>query len=52
MKKVQLTQHEWFEALKVPKPHRNKKKYYRKDKHKASWKTGSSVVHLGVLMIE
>jgi|TARA_B100000767_G_scaffold93512_1_gene89937 hypothetical protein len=34
MNKIQLTQHEWFEALKVPEPHRNKKKYFRKEKHK------------------
>ena len=36
MKKTQLTQHEWFEALKVPTPHKNKKKYDRKEKHKAT----------------
>lgn len=34
MKKIIRTQHEWFEALKVPTPHRNKKKYRRKEKHK------------------
>ena len=34
MKKITLTQHEWFEALKTPKPYRNKKKYFRKEKHK------------------
>jgi hypothetical protein len=34
MKKIQLTKHEWFDALKVPSPHRNKKKYFRKEKHK------------------
>ena len=34
MKKIKLTQHEWFDALKVPTPHRNKKKYYKKIKHK------------------
>jgi hypothetical protein len=34
MKKVTLTQHEWFESLKVPTPYRSKKKYYRKEKHK------------------
>ena len=33
MKKTTLTQHEWFDALKVPTPHRNKKKYRRKEKH-------------------
>ena len=25
---------EWYDALKVPSPYRNKKKYYRKKKHK------------------
>jgi hypothetical protein len=30
----ELTQREWFDALRVPQPHRNKKKYYRKSKHK------------------
>jgi len=34
MKKVQLTQHEWFDAMKLPTPHRNRKKYRRKEKHK------------------
>jgi len=34
IQKIQLTQHEWFEAMKMPTPHRNKKKFYRKDKHK------------------
>jgi hypothetical protein len=34
MKKTILTQHEWFDALKVPTHHRNKKKYRRKEKHK------------------
>lgn len=34
LNKVTLTQHEWNDALKVPTPHRNKKKYYRKEKHK------------------
>jgi len=33
MKKVQLTQHEWYNSMKVPSPHRNKKKYKRKGKH-------------------
>jgi len=36
LKKVTLTQHEWNDALRVPTPHRNKKKYYRKEKHKNS----------------
>ena len=34
LKTVTLTLSEWFDALKVPSPHRNKKKYYRKEKHK------------------
>ena len=36
MKKIQLTRHEWQEAMKVPLPHRNKKKHFRKEKHKKS----------------
>lgn len=36
LNKVTLTQHEWNDALKVPTPHRNKKKYYKKEKHKNS----------------
>jgi hypothetical protein len=39
LKLTKLSQHEWFEALKVPSPHRNMKKYFRKEKHK---KNGSS----------
>lgn len=46
MKKTTLTQHEWFESLKVPTPHRNKKKYRRKEKHRAAWKSGSSLLYL------
>lgn len=34
LKEITLTQHEWNDAMKVPTPHRNKKKYYRKEKHK------------------
>jgi len=34
MKKITLTQREWYDAMKLPTPHRNKKKYYRKEKHK------------------
>ena len=34
LKTVKLTLSEWCDALKVPSPHRNKKKYYRKEKHK------------------
>ena len=46
MKKIILTQHEWYDAMKLPTPHRNKKKYYRKDKHKKAWKSRPSFVHL------
>jgi len=45
LKQIKLTQHEWFDALKVPTPHRNKKKYYRKEKHRAAWKSGSSSLY-------
>jgi len=38
MEKIELTIHEWKDALKVPSPHRNKKKYFRKEKHKNTWK--------------
>jgi hypothetical protein len=34
LKEVKLTQQEWFDALRVPTPVRNKKKYRRKKKHK------------------
>ena len=34
LKMRELTQREWFDALRVPQPHRNKKKYMRKCKHK------------------
>jgi len=34
LEETQLTLQEWLEALKVPTPHRNKKKFYRKTKHK------------------
>ena len=39
MKKIKeqtLTQHEWNQSLRNPTPHRNKKKYFRKEKHKNS----------------
>ena len=32
--KINFTLEEWFDALKVPAPYRNKKKYYKKEKHK------------------
>lgn len=34
LKVVKLTQEEWFDALRVPTPVRNKKKYRRTTKHK------------------
>jgi|TARA_B110000483_G_scaffold198955_1_gene238414 hypothetical protein len=34
LSEIKLTLTEWFDALKTPAPHRNKKKYYRKNKHK------------------
>ncbi len=34
LKTVTLTYHEWREALKIPLPQKNKKKYTRKNKHK------------------
>jgi hypothetical protein len=36
--KINITLEEWFDALKVPAPYRNKKKYYRKEKHKGKSK--------------
>ncbi len=44
MKKIILTQHEWYESMKTPGPHRNKKKYYRKTKHKGS--RGNSLLYI------
>jgi len=34
LKMIELTLQEWFDGLRVPAPHRNKKKFYRKEKHK------------------
>ena len=34
LKKLILTREEWNDALRVPKPYRDKSKYYRKKKHK------------------
>lgn len=34
LEEVVLTYQEWLEALKIPTPVRNKKKYRRKSKHK------------------
>jgi len=46
MKKRVLTRAEWQDALRVPTPHRNKKKYFRKEKHKGARNSASSVVYL------
>jgi|TARA_B110000977_G_scaffold111652_1_gene144800 hypothetical protein len=37
VKELQLTQQEWFDATRVPPPHRDKTKQYRKEKHKKTW---------------
>jgi hypothetical protein len=34
VKEIQLTQREWFDATRVAPPFRNKKKFFRKEKHK------------------
>ena len=34
LKKIVLTRQEWLDALKMPTPVKNKKKYTRKEKHK------------------
>tara|TARA_R110000744_G_scaffold354442_1_gene460867 strand:- start:1767 stop:1910 length:144 start_codon:yes stop_codon:yes gene_type:complete len=34
LKKVTLTYQEWVDALRMPLPEKNKKKYLRKTKHK------------------
>lgn len=34
LKKIILSYQEWREALKIPQPQKNKKKYSRKSKHK------------------
>lgn len=44
LKHTKLTQHEWFEALKVPEPHRNKKKYFRKEKYKKNGESFGSPI--------
>jgi len=40
LKEQQLTQEEFNKALHIPTPHRNKKKYYKKEKHKSSCSSG------------
>jgi hypothetical protein len=37
LKHVELTRQEWNDSLKVPTPHKNKKKYLRKNKHKRNF---------------
>lgn len=34
LKLIELTIQEWFDGMRTPAPHRNKKKFYRKTKHK------------------
>ena len=45
MKKITLTQHEWYDAMKVSSPYRNKKKYYRKIKHKGDASDSSLYIY-------
>ena len=52
MKKIKtqtLTQHEWNQSLLNPTPHRNKKKYFRKEKHKSSCFPEKQFVYLGIV---
>ena len=44
---MQLTQHEWQDALRVPAPYRDKKKFYRKKKHKKGWRSEEQFVYYG-----
>ena len=37
LEKIELTIQEIYDALKPPSPYRNKKKYFRKEKHKKTW---------------
>mgnify|MGYP003115689107 CR=1 FL=1 len=39
VEEIQLTQHEWQDAMRVPSPHRNRKKFFRKEKHKNDWRS-------------
>ncbi len=34
LKQIELTLQEWFHALRTPTPHKNKKRYSRKKKHR------------------
>ena len=49
MKKIHITQRELYDAMRVPPPYRNRKKYYRKEKHKKAWDSKPSFVYLGVI---
>ena len=49
IKEQTLTQHEWNQSLRNPTPHRNKKKYFRKEKHKSSCSSGKQFVYLGII---
>ena len=39
VKQIELTQHEWNDAMRVPAPYRNKKKYSRKGKARDAWRS-------------
>ena len=47
LKKTTLSRQEWQDALRNPTPHRNKKKYFRKEKHKVARNSDSLFVYLG-----
>ena len=49
VKQVELTQQEWQDALRIPTPHKNKKKYSRKGKNKRNWISEDQFVYLGVI---
>ncbi len=34
LKQIELTLQEWFNAMRSPTPHKNKKRYNRKKKHR------------------
>ena len=48
MKKIHITQRELYDAMRVPPPYRNRKKYYRKEKHKKAWNTKPSFIYSNV----
>ena len=45
LKSVELTMQEIYESLKMPTPHKNKKKYYRKKK---TWSSKILFVYLHI----